>query len=302
MWRAPRRWAPFTCTSPESSPSSITSGSGRVASPSARARNPRSTAATVAAMESLSRNASSGTTRISVGEHPPEAPLRLRQRLLEVLQLLAVAEPEVVGKAEVLAGNEQHAVLGAHLLHELQRAHRLAVLHEADRPRLRRLPAEGVAEALEPLLEHRIVGLEDAPRALEQLVPHPGLERHGGEVVRRAGGADRGVVVPRPRLGREGWRGDDPADAQARQAVGLGETVHRDHPLVATPEGGRRLAIELRALVHLVGEEPGAHLGRAFERSEEHTSELQSPCNLVCRLLLEKKNRTRPGRWSPCSC
>src|SRR5688500_19943259 len=27
-------------------------------------------------------------------------------------------------------------------------------------------------------------------------------------------------------------------------------------------------------------------------RSEEHTSELQSPCNLVCRLLLEKKKRT----------
>src|SRR5256885_12807212 len=27
------------------------------------------------------------------------------------------------------------------------------------------------------------------------------------------------------------------------------------------------------------------------QRSEEHTSELQSPCNLVCRLLLEKKNR-----------
>src|SRR5205807_6982406 len=28
------------------------------------------------------------------------------------------------------------------------------------------------------------------------------------------------------------------------------------------------------------------------KRSEEHTSELQSPCNLVCRLLLEKKNKT----------
>src|SRR5256885_8485756 len=28
---------------------------------------------------------------------------------------------------------------------------------------------------------------------------------------------------------------------------------------------------------------------QATERSEEHTSELQSPCNLVCRLLLEKK-------------
>src|SRR2546426_7813426 len=29
--------------------------------------------------------------------------------------------------------------------------------------------------------------------------------------------------------------------------------------------------------------------GRPLDRSEEHTSELQSPCNLVCRLLLEKK-------------
>src|SRR2546426_8976700 len=28
------------------------------------------------------------------------------------------------------------------------------------------------------------------------------------------------------------------------------------------------------------------------QRSEEHTSELQSPCNLVCRLLLEKKKAT----------
>src|SRR5256885_12232492 len=30
-------------------------------------------------------------------------------------------------------------------------------------------------------------------------------------------------------------------------------------------------------------------------RSEEHTSELQSPCNLVCRLLLEKKRNTTQG-------
>src|ERR1039457_7199674 len=33
----------------------------------------------------------------------------------------------------------------------------------------------------------------------------------------------------------------------------------------------------------------GALLANAANRSEEHTSELQSPCNLVCRLLLEKK-------------
>src|SRR5256885_9017627 len=35
-------------------------------------------------------------------------------------------------------------------------------------------------------------------------------------------------------------------------------------------------------------EEPA--LDERQARSEEHTSELQSPCNLVCRLLLEKKN------------
>src|SRR3989454_5073550 len=32
-----------------------------------------------------------------------------------------------------------------------------------------------------------------------------------------------------------------------------------------------------------------------YVRSEEHTSELQSPCNLVCRLLLEKKKHKHLG-------
>src|SRR5688572_31829686 len=33
------------------------------------------------------------------------------------------------------------------------------------------------------------------------------------------------------------------------------------------------------------------------DRSEEHTSELQSQSNLVCRLLLEKKKKSRPRPW-----
>src|SRR3712207_8664153 len=46
------------------------------------------------------------------------------------------------------------------------------------------------------------------------------------------------------------------------------------------------------------GQEPGAHAGvcRRCERSEEHTSELQSRQYLVCRLLLEK------NKISPHSC
>src|SRR5256885_2396876 len=38
---------------------------------------------------------------------------------------------------------------------------------------------------------------------------------------------------------------------------------------------------------------PGV-LANDLLRSEEHTSELQSPCNLVCRLLLEKKKNIDP--------
>src|SRR5258708_27361386 len=37
------------------------------------------------------------------------------------------------------------------------------------------------------------------------------------------------------------------------------------------------------------------------DRSEEHTSELQSPDHLVCRLLLEKKNGIRPKHITNCS-
>src|SRR5688500_19175164 len=53
---------------------------------------------------------------------------------------------------------------------------------------------------------------------------------------------------------------------------------------------------DLDALALLGGDdEPGLRehgrgSGPGLVRSEEHTSELQSPCNLVCRLLLEKKN------------
>src|SRR5256885_13029711 len=48
-------------------------------------------------------------------------------------------------------------------------------------------------------------------------------------------------------------------------------------------------ALELALLEH--AQDLG--LGHRRERSEEHTSELQSPCNLVCRLLLEKKKNIR---------
>src|SRR5688572_32572619 len=61
-------------------------------------------------------------------------------------------------------------------------------------------------------------------------------------------------------------------------------------------ESGARVPYELDRIVHrCVEKKPAARfqsardLAFALRRSEEHTSELQSQSNLVCRLLLEKK-------------
>src|SRR5256885_9839793 len=81
--------------------------------------------------------------------------------------------------------------------------------------------------------------------------------------------------------------------ARSIQAFGFNVPVlaDRDGNLIAghgRVEAARRLGlreIPVIRLEHLTPEQ-----ARAFSiRSEEHTSELQSPCNLVCRLLLEKK-------------
>src|SRR5699024_12429040 len=62
---------------------------------------------------------------------------------------------------------------------------------------------------------------------------------------------------------------------------------------IAVQLGGLRAQTADDAVVldHLDHDATGEHpLGRVRERSEEHTSELQSRFDLVCRLLLEKKN------------
>src|SRR2546426_3442970 len=63
----------------------------------------------------------------------------------------------------------------------------------------------------------------------------------------------------------------------------------------ATAHRGQEISVAL-ALAHLVQQKlhsfhRGERIQNLSQRSEEHTSELQSPCNLVCRLLLEKKKK-----------
>src|SRR2546430_11474818 len=65
--------------------------------------------------------------------------------------------------------------------------------------------------------------------------------------------------------------------------VGLHRLAERREPLAAA---GCQVV-----LTHVGGVEDRLRREQAEHRSEEHTSELQSQSNLVCRLLLEKKNK-----------
>src|SRR2546426_10510829 len=92
---------------------------------------------------------------------------------------------------------------------------------------------------------------------------------------RRPAGAEHHILEGRPTLERH-LAPEIPLEELARLAV-------RDHQPALLPEHGCQPRVRLSFVP-------------AAERSEEHTSELQSPCNLVCRLLLEKKKHTaRPA-------
>src|SRR5690606_41079473 len=94
-------------------------------------------------------------------------------------------------------------------------------------------------------------------------------DRDGGRVARRPAHPPRRVGIDAPR-----------GDAR------LGGAAHRADP----PDAGRRRRPSAPAERR---RRPSARPGLADLRSEEHTSELQSRENLVCRLLLEKKKYTK---------
>src|SRR2546426_5526311 len=93
--------------------------------------------------------------------------------------------------------------------------------------------------------------------------------------------------------------GDSHLEIDAKWWVGRVPKKYRDQAprLVRLPDGSDAWAIEgqpLRQVPFDLYGGKGRDVWRPYgqnyaTRSEEHTSELQSPCNLVCRLLLEKK-------------
>src|SRR2546430_9893422 len=95
-------------------------------------------------------------------------------------------------------------------------------------------------------------------------------------------------------------------DAVADPRLQVMLSVPRHPPVIASVPAVLRTAHDVAALdgirrLLLCTETPDClngwrHRLAALPRSEEHTSELQSQSNLVCRLLLEKKNDDPPDR------
>src|SRR2546426_1810349 len=115
--------------------------------------------------------------------------------------------------------------------------------------------------------EIELVGLVDElerPRIAERVMPHGELEIESSQVPQRS----------RFDLGRR---------AGCRTGPRVSGTLGPSAVLLTDAPGG----------------EQALQLLEQAQRSEEHTSELQSPCNLVCRLLLEKKKRTSCGVVTP---
>src|SRR2546426_4702322 len=141
----------------------------------------------------------------------------------------------------------------------------LVVVHPGAGGVLKRWPAEGFAAVLERLRSERALVLAihqgpadaDAVAALRARLPGPAIGLDEPSLPRLAGLLG----------GATAYLGNDSGVSHLAAALG-------------TP-----------AVVLFVRDA----LAWQSWRSEEHTSELQSPCNLVCRLLLEKKKRERPS-------
>src|SRR5688500_19662431 len=76
------------------------------------------------------------------------------------------------------------------------------------------------------------------------------------------------------------------------RSAGRGHRRFRAHPALFAqePEGARASVLGGLRPADEARTPPRGPAHQIRRRSEEHTSELQSPCNIVCRLLHEKKN------------
>src|SRR5256885_3980646 len=94
----------------------------------------------------------------------------------------------------------------------------------------------------------------------------------------------RSTLFPSTPLFRSAWQ-------QALQCGHSSDHVFRTSGMILNPRFYEPLSVDRVSGRVALGLDPNRPT--ALMRSEEHTSELQSPCNLVCRLLLEKKKNNQ---------
>src|SRR5260370_19857653 len=166
----------------------------------------------------------------------------------------------------------------------------LQLAHEGDQGRLlllRQLHAQHEVEKL-----HRILQRQEAP--IVQIWWRV-LDPPKGEGLDGALGVDP-LIVDRARL-------IEALDFQIMHLVVEIRRGRMTRPTAPLPEEHLLAqALLLRGLGGIEGPEHRQFRGRGeIERSEEHTSELQSHLNLVCRLLLEKKKKSKATQSRDCA-
>src|SRR5437879_6788261 len=145
------------------------------------------------------------------------------------------------------------------------------------------------------LIEIRLLGRFSARRGVEEIPPGAFRQRLTRSLVQVLL-TRRGSYVSRETLTQALWPQRPPADpaANLRVLVNLARRALGDPALLLTGAGGYSFAGGPSCVVDAEVFCARVEAGQAeLSRSEEHTSELQSPMYLVCRLLLEKKKKQK---------
>src|SRR5207245_10809142 len=116
----------------------------------------------------------------------------------KILRLVAEADAQEAVHAEVVAGDDEDALLLAQPRHQLRGVDAPRVTKVRDGARTRGHQPEQVSPPAHPLIEDRVVRGEDPSRSPEDPRPHFGAERGAREPVGESAGADGDVVLSSP--------------------------------------------------------------------------------------------------------
>src|SRR2546426_860830 len=233
--------------------------------------------------------------------------------------------------SEKLAGRplaeKEVLALGVQLAEALAAAHAGGVVHRDVKPGNLRVTGDGRLKVLDfglaklrlPVVPSAATESIDQTLAMTGTLPYMAPEQLLGEEadartdIHSAGAVLYEMATGQRRLGMPSsvtasWRVERPRSRLRRKVLlgltgvlvvaalllGLNAVSGWRERLLGKEAGAAIHSLAVLPLANLSGDPEQEYFADGMtERSEEHTSELQSPCNLVCRLLLEKKKKTK---------